>query len=31
MAAQRMVVVADEAGIRRVLRAYLEREGFLGG
>jgi DNA-binding response OmpR family regulator len=29
MAAQRVVVVDDEAGIRRVLRAYLEREGFL--
>jgi DNA-binding response OmpR family regulator len=28
MAAQRVLVVDDEPGIRRVLRAYLEREGF---
>src|SRR5688500_3722337 len=29
MAAQRVLVVDDEPGIRKVLRAYLEREGFL--
>jgi DNA-binding response OmpR family regulator len=29
MAAQRVLVVDDEAGIRKVLRAYLEREGFV--
>jgi two-component system response regulator ResD len=29
MTAQRVLVVDDEAGIRKVLRAYLEREGFV--
>jgi DNA-binding response OmpR family regulator len=29
MTAQRVLVVDDEPGIRKVLRAYLEREGFL--
>ena len=28
MTAQRVLVVDDEPGIRKVLRAYLEREGF---